>query len=65
MKIKEQFYAGEYTVLLFEKLDIRKAKYIVINGVKYEAIICFDLPNAIAVKTIGDFVGADADFMFP
>ena len=34
MKIKEQFYAGEYTVLLFEKLDIRKAKYIVINGVK-------------------------------
>lgn len=63
MKIKDQFAAGDNTVLLFDNFKMANTKYVAVDGKKFEAVICFDLPNAIAVKGSGDFKGKELQFV--
>ena len=63
MEIKDQFVAGNYTILLFDELEMVNGKYVEIEGKHYEAVICFDLPNAIAIKAEGDFKGKKLKFI--
>ena len=63
MKIKDQFAVGSNTVLLFDDLKMANTKYVEIDSKKFEAVICFDLPNAIAVKGSGDFKGKELQFV--
>lgn len=58
MKIINQLLTGDYTVIeVFEKSNF--GKYAIREGVKYNTEIVYDLPNHIAIKTHGDFVGKD------
>lgn len=62
-KIIGQFIVGDYTVLLFDELNTPSSKVAEIDGAKYELEICFDMPNAVAVKGIGEFVGREVKFI--
>ena len=61
MKIINQLIAGEYTVI-----EVEEAKYFgnyaVIDGKEYPTVTAYDLPNCIALKEKGDFVGKDVTF---
>lgn len=58
MKIINQLLTGDYTVIeVSEKSNF--GKYAIREGVKYNTEIVYDLPNHIAIKTHGDFVGKD------
>lgn len=62
LKIISQLPAGEYTVIeVSEKTYF--GKYAIIEGVKYCTEIVYDLPNHIAIKTQGDFVGKTVTFL--
>lgn len=63
MKIKDQFVSGNNTVLLFDNLKMANTKFILVDGKKFEMVICFDLPNAIAIKGNGNFKGKEIDFV--
>lgn len=61
MKIISQLSAGDYTVIdVSEKTNF--GKYAIIEGVKYNTEIVYDLPNHIAIKAQGDFIGKTVTF---
>ncbi|MDM8293467.1 hypothetical protein [Faecalicoccus pleomorphus] len=61
MKIINQLLTGDYTVIeVSEKLNF--GKYAIREGSKYNTEIVYDLPNHIAIKALGDFVGKTVTF---
>lgn len=61
MKIISQLLVADYTVIeVSEKTYF--GKYAIIEGVKYNTEIVYDLPNHIAIKAHGDFVGKTVTF---
>lgn len=61
MKVLNQLTVGPYTVI---QVDEKTAfgDVAVIEGHEYETEITYDLPNSIAIKADGDFVGKDIEF---
>lgn len=61
MKIISQLPAAEYTVIEVSEKNYF-GKYAIIEGSKYNTEIVYDLPNHIAIKALGDFVGKTVTF---
>lgn len=61
MKIISQLLVRDYTVIEVSEKTVF-GKYAIIEGVKYCTEIVYDLPNHIAIKAQGDFVGKTVTF---
>jgi hypothetical protein len=61
MKILNQLNIGPYSVIQVDGND-QIGKVAIIDGKKYDTEIVYDLPNSIAIKGEGDFVGKEVHF---
>ena len=61
--VKNQIAVGDNTVLfLSSHLPNKDFRSVIIDDNKMEAIIVFDLPDSIAVRHGGDFIGKPIRF---
>ncbi len=63
-KIVKALRAGENTVLMLDsKLPEKMWSKVLIEGVEHTTVPVYDLPNCIAVKGYGAFVGKSVSFI--
>lgn len=63
IKIETQLDAGQYTALfLSSPIPLTNFKKLVIEEKEYEPVIAYDIPQCIAIKEKGNFVGKEIKF---
>ena len=61
-KVVNNFKIGNFLIIILDQIENNFNK-VEINGILYEITIPYDIPNAIAVKTDGDFIGKTVNFI--
>lgn len=61
MKIMNQIIINDYVVIEVSN-ETYFGNYALIDGKEYLTEIVYDLPNRIAIKSKGDFVGKEVSF---
>jgi hypothetical protein len=61
IKVLNQLNAGLYTVIQVDK-KTNFGNFAIIENKEYETEITYDLPNSIAIKAVGNFVGKEIMF---
>lgn len=61
MKIMNQIVINDYVVIEVSN-ETYFGNYALIDGKEYLTEIVYDLPNCIAIKSKGDFVGKEVSF---
>ncbi len=62
MKIVDTFKAGKYQVLIGERIE-KDFHQIEIDGIIYDVVTVYDIPNAIAIENDCDFIGKNVSFL--
>lgn len=63
-KVIYEFSAGEYTILKLDgPIPSKLHTAYIIDGKEYEIVPVYDMPNCIAVKANGNFIGKEVRFI--
>ena len=60
-KVIDNFKVGKYLVIVLDNVE-KDFKKIEIDGIRYDAIIAYDIPNAISIESENDFIGKSVKF---
>jgi len=62
-KVTYEFSAGEYTILKLDgPIPQKQHTTYIIDGKKYDIVPVYDMPNCIAVRATGNFIGKEVQF---
>lgn len=62
MKIVDAFKAGKYQVLIVERIE-KDFHQVEIDGVIYDVVTVYDIPNAVAIESDCNFIGKNITFL--
>lgn len=60
-KVIDNFKVGKYLVIVLDNVE-KDFQKIEIDGIRYDATIAYDIPNAISIESENDFIGKTVKF---
>ena len=60
-KVIDNFKVGKYLVIVLDNVE-KDFQKIEIDGIRYDATIAYDIPNAISIESENNFIGKSVKF---
>ena len=60
-KVIDNFKVGKYLVIVLDNVE-KDFQKIEIDGIRYDATIAYDIPNAISIESENNYIGKSVKF---